>query len=823
MTYNFTSRAKKAIEIANNAAIELGHRYIGTEHILYGLAKEGSGVASKVIEKQGITPEDILDITVELVGREEPIEETLGFTPRTKRVIENAFIEARKLGYNYIGTEHILIGLLREGDSIATRILLELNINIPKFYGEIIKVINEGENLSSNNENNSNAKKTGSYNQTPTLNQFGEDLTEKARQGKLDPIIGRKEEIERVIQILSRRTKNNPCLIGEPGVGKTAVVEGLAEKIVTGDVPEILKDKRVVTVDISSMVAGAKYRGDFEERIKKALEEVKKVGDVILFIDEIHTIVGAGSAEGAIDAANILKPLLARGEIQLVGATTLNEYRKFIEKDSALERRFSPVTVNEPSEKDTISILKGIRDKYEAHHNVKITDEAIEAAVKMSVRYINDRFLPDKAIDLIDEAASKARLKTYTEPDSLKELEEEISNVSKDKEEAVRTQKFEKAASLRDKEKELKAKYEKEQKKWKNKNNKAITDITEENIAEVIASWTGIPAKKITENENEKLKNLEKNLHQRVIGQNEAVEAVAKAIRRGRVGLKDPKRPIGSFLFLGPTGVGKTELSKALAECLFGDENAIIRIDMSEYMEAHSVSKLIGSPPGYVGFDEGGQLTEKIRRKPYSVVLFDEIEKAHPDVMNMLLQILEDGRLTDSQGRTVNFKNTVIIMTSNIGARLITDKKSLGFSANNLDKEQNKEEEKAKKEYEDTKKEVMEALKRELRPEFINRIDEIIVFHKLNDTEIDKIIDIMLQEVINRLKEQKIKIELDSKVKKLIASKGIDKNFGARPLRRTIQNVLEDALAEEILDGKLDNEKLNKITVEDDKIIVKNK
>lgn len=823
MTYNFTSRAKKAIEIANNAAIELGHRYIGTEHILYGLAKEGSGVASKVIEKQGITPEDILDITVELVGREEPIKETLGFTPRTKRVIENAFIEARKLGYNYIGTEHILIGLLREGDSIAARILLELNINIPKFYGEIIRVINEGENLSSNNENNSNSKKTGSYNQTPTLNQFGEDLTEKARQGKLDPIIGRKEEIERVIQILSRRTKNNPCLIGEPGVGKTAVVEGLAEKIVTGDVPEILKDKRVVTVDISSMVAGAKYRGDFEERIKKALEEVKKAGDVILFIDEIHTIVGAGSAEGAIDAANILKPLLARGEIQLVGATTLNEYRKFIEKDSALERRFSPVTVNEPSEKDTISILKGIRDKYEAHHNVKITDEAIEAAVKMSVRYINDRFLPDKAIDLIDEAASKARLKTYTEPDSLKELEEEISNVSKDKEEAVRTQKFEKAASLRDKEKELKAKYEKEQKKWKNKNNKAITDITEENIAEVIASWTGIPAKKITENENEKLKNLEKNLHQRVIGQNEAVEAVAKAIRRGRVGLKDPKRPIGSFLFLGPTGVGKTELSKALAECLFGDENSIIRIDMSEYMEAHSVSKLIGSPPGYVGFDEGGQLTEKIRRKPYSVVLFDEIEKAHPDVMNMLLQILEDGRLTDSQGRTVNFKNTVIIMTSNIGARLITDKKSLGFSASNLSKEDNKEEEKAKKEYEDTKKEVMEALKRELRPEFINRIDEIIVFHKLNDTEIDKIIDIMLEEVVNRLKEQKIRIELDPKVKKLIASKGIDKNFGARPLRRTIQNVLEDALAEEILDGKLDNEKVNKISADDEKIIVKNK
>ena len=820
MTYNFTSRAKKAIEIANDVAIELGHRYIGTEHLLYGLAKEGSGVASKVLENQEITPENIIDVTLELVGKDEPIDETLGFTPRTKRVIENAFIEARKLGYNYIGTEHLLIGLLREGDSVAARILIELNVNIPKLYGEIIRVINEGENLTGESDSKNSRKKSGSYNQTPTLNQFGEDLTEKAREGKLDPIIGRKEEIERVIQILSRRTKNNPCLIGEPGVGKTAVVEGLAQKIVTGDVPEILKNKRVVTVDISSMVAGAKYRGDFEERIKKALNEVKKAGDVILFIDEIHTIVGAGSAEGAIDAANILKPLLARGEIQLVGATTLNEYRKFIEKDSALERRFSPVTVNEPSEKDTITILKGIKDKYEAHHNVKITDEAIESAVKLSVRYINDRYLPDKAIDLIDEAASRARLKTYVEPDSLKELEEELANVTKDKEEAVKIQKFEKAASLRDKEKELKAKYKKEQNKWKNKNNKSVTDITEENIAEVISNWTGIPAKKITEDENERLKNLEKNLHERVIGQDEAVQAVAKAIRRGRVGLKDPKRPIGSFLFLGPTGVGKTELSKALAECLFGDENAMIRIDMSEYMEPHSVSKLIGSPPGYVGFDEGGQLTEKIRRKPYSVILFDEIEKAHPDVMNMLLQILEDGRLTDSQGRTVNFKNTVIIMTSNIGARLITDKKSLGFSANVSSLDEDKKEEKSKKEYEETKKEVMEALKKELRPEFINRIDEIIVFHKLTDEEIDKIIDIMLKEVVGRLKDQKIEIELEPSVKKLIASKGIDKNFGARPLRRTIQSVLEDSLAEEILDGKLKKNKVNKIGVKDEKVVV---
>ena len=816
MTYKFTNRAKKAIELANEVAKELGHNYIGTEHVLYGLTKEGSGIAAKVLANQEVTPDSVIDEIVELIGQEKPINETLGFTPRTKRVVENAFIETRKLGYNYIGTEHLLIGILREGDCIAARILLELNVNIPMLYNEIVKVINEGEELQSEEKKGNTQRKSGSFNQTTTLNQFGEDLTKKAEEGKLDPIIGRKEEIERVIQILSRRTKNNPCLIGEPGVGKTAVVEGLAQKIFVGDVPEILKGKRVVSMDISGMVAGAKYRGDFEERIKKALAEVKKAGDIILFIDEMHTIVGAGAAEGAIDAANILKPLLARGEIQLVGATTLNEYRKYIEKDSALERRFSPVNVNEPSENDTIKILNGIRDKYEAHHGVKITDEAINAAVAMSVRYINDRFLPDKAIDLIDEAASRAKLKTYTEPDNLKELEDKIEEAKKDKEEAVRMQKFEKAAMLRDKEKELKEKYEKEQKKWKNKNTKQVTDISEENIAEVISNWTGIPASKITEDENARLKNLEKNLHERVIGQNEAVEAVAKAIRRGRVGLKDPKRPIGSFLFLGPTGVGKTELSKALAESLFGDENAMIRVDMSEFMEQHSVSKLIGSPPGYVGFDEGGQLTEKIRRKPYSVILFDEIEKAHPDVMNMLLQILEDGRLTDSQGRTVNFKNTVIIMTSNIGARLITDKKALGFT------KCASEDDNSKKEYEETKKEVMDTLKRELRPEFINRIDEIIVFHKLTDDEIGKIIDIMLNEVIKRLEVQKIKVELEPEVKDLIASKGIDKNFGARPLRRTIQSVLEDKLAEEILDGNLKKNKLAKIAVEEDRIVVKN-
>ena len=838
MTYKFTNRANKAIESANDIALELGHNYIGTEHILYGLAKEGNGIASKVLENQNVTADDILNKIEELIGSDEPIENIVDFTPRTKRVVESAFIEARKLGYNFIGTEHLLIGILREGDCVAAKILLDLNVNIPKLYNEIVKVINEGEDYQGENSSNysDGAKRRGkgSYNQTPTLNQFGEDLTKKAEEGKLDPVIGRKQEIERVIEILSRRTKNNPCLIGEPGVGKTAAVEGLAQKIASGDVPEILKDKRVVALDISGMVAGAKYRGDFEERIKKALNEVKKAGDVILFIDEIHTIVGAGAAEGAIDAANILKPLLARGEIQLVGATTLNEYRKFIEKDAALERRFSPVTVNEPSEKDTIKILKGIRDKYEAHHNVKITDEAIEAAVKLSIRYVTDRFLPDKAIDLIDEASSKARLRTYTEPDSLKELQEEIEKTKNEKEEAVLNQKFEKAAELRDTEKALREKFEKEQSKWKSKNTKSIVTITEENIAEVIANWTGIPAKKITEDENEKLKNLEKELHKRVIGQNEAVEAVSKAIRRGRVGLKDPKRPIGSFLFLGPTGVGKTELSKALAEVLFGDENTMIRLDMSEFMEPHSVSKLIGAPPGYVGFDDGGQLTEKIRRKPYSVVLFDEIEKAHPDVMNMLLQILEDGRLTDSQGRTVNFKNTVIIMTSNLGARLITDRKQLGFSnqgtasekakgeTNNISdkaksskdlKENSVNDEKSKKEYEEIKKEVMAELKKELRPEFINRIDEIIVFHKLNDNDINQIIDIMLKEVVNRLKEQKYDVEFEPDVKEMIAKEGIDKNFGARPLRRTIQNLVEDKLAEDILDGKLVKGKVNKITM----------
>ena len=794
MVYKFTNKAKKVIEIANDISIELGHNYIGTEHILYGLVKEGEGIAAKVLNNKGITDEKVRVKIEELLGVGREIKETLGFTPRTKRVLENAFLEAKRIGYNYIGTEHLLLAILKEEDCVAVRVIVELNVEVPKIYNEIAKVINEEE---SDQEIKRDINKVrGSYSATTVLNQFGEDITVQAEDGKFDNIIGREDEIERIIQILSRRTKNNPCLIGEPGVGKTAIVEGLAERIVSGEVPENLKDKRIVSIDISGMVAGAKYRGDFEERIKKALNEVKKVGDVILFIDEIHTIVGAGAAEGAIDAANILKPLLARGEIQLIGATTIEEYRKYIEKDSALERRFSPVDVGEPTEAETIEIIKGIRDRYEAHHNVKITDEAINSAVTLSVRYITDRFLPDKAIDLIDEAASQVRINLFTEPDTIKVMEEKIDVIMNEKEEAIYNQDFERAANLRDKEKEAREELNMEMNKWKKIKNKDITEIGEENIAEIISKWTGIPIQKLTEDENQKLKHLEEMLQKRVVGQNEAVEAVAKAIRRGRVGLKDPKRPIGSFLFLGPTGVGKTELSKALAEILFDNENSMIRLDMSEYMEAHSVSKLIGSPPGYIGYDGGGQLTEKVRRKPYSVILFDEIEKAHPDVMNLLLQILEDGRLTDSQGREVNFKNTIIIMTSNLGARYITEKKSLGFG--NVENE---------KEYEDIKKEVIKELKKELRPEFINRIDEIIVFHKLSEEDIKQITNIMLKQVEERLKNQKYIVEIDDGVVKAILKQGYDNNFGARPLRRTIQNLVEDRISEEILSGNLKKNK----------------
>ena len=721
----------------------------------------------------------------EMLGHGKEIKESLGFTPRSKRVLENAFLEAKRIGYNYIGTEHLLLALMKEGDCIAIKIILELNVEIPQIYNEVAKVINEEE---IDNEINKDISKSKSKSQqTTTLNQFGEDITEKAEEGKFDNIIGREKEVERMIEILSRRTKNNPCLIGEPGVGKTAIVEGLAEKIAIGDVPQNLKEKRIISIDISGMVAGTKYRGDFEERIKKALGEVRKAGDIILFIDEIHTIVGAGAAEGAIDAANILKPLLARGEIQLIGATTVEEYRKYIEKDSALERRFSPIQVDEPTEAETIEILKGIRDKYEAHHNVKITDDAVKSAVTLSKRYITDRFLPDKAIDLIDEASSKIRIKKYIEPDEIKKLQEELEKIEKDKEDAIYNQEFENAAKLRDKEREVKIKLSQSSSEWEKYKIRDIVEVKEENIAEVISKWTGIPVQRLNEDDNEKIKNLEKNLHKRVIGQNEAVEAVAKAIRRGRIGLKDPKRPIGSFLFLGPTGVGKTELCKALAENLFDNEDNMIRLDMSEYMEPHSVSKIIGAPPGYVGFDDGGQLTEKVKRKPYSLILFDEVEKAHPDVMNLLLQILEDGRLTDTQGREVDFKNAIIIMTSNIGARYITDRKNLGFGSGE------------KREYDESKNEIIKELKKEFRPELINRIDEIIVFHKLENREIIDIAKIMLKQIEKRLEEKKYLVKIDDSVAEIIANSEIDKNYGARPLRRKIQELVEDRLSEEIL------------------------
>ena len=804
MVYKFTKSGEKVLEIANELATDLGHSYIGTEHILYGLACEENGVAGKVLENQDIMPEDILDKIEEMIGGQ--VKESfsvLGFTPRTKKILENAYIEAKKLGSNYIGTEHILVGIIKETDSLANKILISLNVMPDNIYSDIAKTLNEFE--SNINSSEQNKEDNTNFTLSQNLSQFGNDLTKQAMEGKLDPVIGRNEETDRIIEILSRRTKNNPCLIGEPGVGKTAVIEGLAQKIVNGNIPENLKDKKVVTLDITSMVAGAKYRGDFEDRVKKCLAEVKRSKDIILFIDEIHTIVGAGAAEGAIDAANILKPLLARGEIQVVGATTLKEYRKYIEKDTALERRFQPVNIEEPTIEDSKKILKGLRDKYEAHHNVKITDEAIDTAVELSNRYINDRFLPDKAIDLIDEASAKVKLKAFVEPEHLKNLEKELEKIINEKEEAINIQNYERAAKLRDKENELLEELEKENDKWKNKNNKKIINIEKEDIETIISRWTGIPIYKITESENEKLRNLEISLHKRVIGQDEAVKSVSKAIRRSRVGLKDPNRPIGSFLFLGPTGVGKTELKKALAESLFGNENSMIRIDMSEYMESHSVSKLIGSPPGYVGYEENNGLTEKIRRKPYSVILFDEVEKAHNDVMNILLQILEDGILTDSQGKTVSFKNSVIIMTSNIGAREITERKKLGFSGNDYSQE---------KEYNDIRKMVNDELKRELKPEFINRIDEIVIFHKLTDNEIIEIINLMLNKVKNRLKNQGYYLEFDKSIKELIKEKGTDINYGARPIRRAVQNYVEDKLAEGILNGEI-NKNENKVILAD--------
>ncbi len=793
-----TERAREAIALSEDCAKEMGHNYIGTEHLLWGLISEGEGVAAKVLSSNGLTPEKVEKKIDVLIGTREPIDEiTTGFTPRTKSILERSYSEAMRLGHSYIGTEHILISLLREGGSLAVRILSDSGISIQKVYNDIIKSVQEDSEQEErpDRSSRSDSPKGRGKGKTPTLDKFGRNLTDMARDLKLDPVIGRDSVIDRVIQILSRRTKNNPCLIGEPGVGKTAVAEGLAQKIVSGSVPEVLKNKKVITLDLSSMVAGAKYRGEFEERLKTAMDEIRKSGDIILFIDEIHTIVGAGAAEGAIDAANILKPALSRGEIQVIGATTINEYRKYIEKDTALERRFQPIQLAEPTVEEAIEILKGIRDKYEAHHKVTITDKAIEAAVKMSVRYIPDRFLPDKAIDLIDEAASKIRMKTLTAPPSIKELEDEIDTVRKEKEASITTQEYEKAAKLRDKEQALTQKLKETKENWESTSNSAIKTVTPEEIAEVISTWTGVPVKSISENEGQRLLKLEETLHNRVIGQNEAVVSIAKAIRRGRVGLKDPKRPIGSFIFLGPTGVGKTELSKALSEAMFGDEDALIRLDMSEYMEKHTVSRMIGSPPGYVGHEEGGQLTEKVRRKPYSVILFDEIEKAHPDVFNILLQILDDGVLTDSQGRKVDFRNTVIIMTSNLGARLITESKNLGFSAG--------DDKNTTRDYEQIKSDVMGEVKRAFRPEFLNRVDDIIVFHQLTDDNIKNIAEKMLNNLKDRLAANGIEANFTAKTTEAIAKKGFDPIYGARPLRRAIQSDIEDLIAEKMLDGSI--------------------
>ncbi len=805
----FTERAQKVLIIAQQEAAALGHNYVGTEHLLLGLVKEGKGIAAQVLRGMGVDFDKVIEKVEELTGRgdQSAAPQMIYLTPRTKRVLELSVLEARRMNHNYVGTEHLLLGLIREGEGVAAKVLRDLNVDLGKAREEIIKT------LSSGGPGQGEAAQNDV--QTPTLDQYGRDLTRMARDGKLDPVIGRTKEIERVIQILSRRTKNNPVLIGEPGVGKTAIAEGLAQKIVEGQVPEIIKGKRVVTLDLASMVAGAKYRGEFEERLKKVMSELTGAGNVILFIDEMHTIIGAGAAEGAIDASNILKPALARGEIQAIGATTLDEYRKHVEKDPALERRFQPIMVGEPTVDETIQILAGLRDKYESHHRVKITDEAIRAAAVLSDRYIADRFLPDKAIDLIDEAASKVRIKTITAPPELKELEEKIEDIKKEKEEAISHQEFEKAAALRDEERKLKQQLGEIKGNWEKDTRQATAEVDEESIAAIVSDWTGIPVTKLAEEETQRLARLEDVLHRRVIGQDEAVKAVAKAVRRARVGLKDPKRPIGSFIFLGPTGVGKTELSRALAEALFGDEDATIRIDMSEYMEKHSVSRLVGSPPGYVGYEEGGQLTEKVRRKPYSVILLDEVEKAHPDVFNILLQILEDGRLTDSKGRTVDFKNTVVIMTSNVGAHTIRKQKRLGFADAGEDAK--------KDEYQKMKEGIMEELKKTFRPEFLNRVDETIVFHQLEEDHILKIVDLMLAELSKRVKDLQINLEVTDEAKQLIAKEGFDPMYGARPLRRAIQNMIEDRLSEEMLSGKVKEGDTVIVDAKDGKIVLTRK
>ena len=798
---NFTERARIAISDAHDTACELGHRYIGSEHIVAGLIKEGSGVAAKLLEKDGVTFDKVVEKIKEFTGSNAPLsmDTELAMTPRTKRILQLAAMEARNMGHSYIGTEHILMAILREGESVGVKIIVALGVKISDAYNEIVSAINEG--VIENSKGST--PRSGGKTDTPTLDEYGRDFTALAKDNKFDPVIGRTTEIDRVIQILSRRTKNNPCLIGEPGVGKTAVAEGLAQKIAAGDVPEMLKEKRLVSIDLSAMLAGAKYRGEFEERLKKVIDEVIKAKNVVLFVDEFHTIVGAGNAEGSLDASNILKPFLARGELQLIGATTLKEYKKYIEKDAALERRFQPVTVGEPTVEETVEILKGIRDKYEAHHGVTITDEALVAAAKMSYRYITDRFLPDKAIDLVDEASSKKQLSTQITPPDLKEKEKEIERLKSEREEAVNAQEYEKAAKIRDEEKALSDEAQKLKENWKGTGSTAKLEVTEEDIANILSDWTGVPASKLKEEEMDKLRNLEAILHERVIGQNSAVTSVAKAIKRGRAGLKDPKRPIGSFLFLGPTGVGKTELSKALSETMFGSEDALIRVDMSEYMEKHAVSKFIGSPPGYVGFEEGGQLTEKIRKKPYSVILFDEIEKAHPDVFNIMLQILDDGILTDAQGRLVDFKNSIIIMTSNLGASEIlgTSSSKLGFSTSNDTDES-----------EQIKNKVMAEVKRSFKPEFINRIDEIIVFDRLTKDEIKEIAGLLLKSLKKRLSENEITVEFTDAAIEKIADEGFDKIYGARPLRRAIQSKIEDMLSEKIIDGEIKSG--DKITVD---------
>lgn len=792
MQGKFTNKAQEVLKRAQEAALKLGNKYVGTEHILLGLTLVSDSVAAKALESQGVTYHQVMDKIQSMTGGTSAYYIPADFTPRAKRVVESSVQEAFRMGTGYVGTEHIIIALIRENDNIAVRIMVSLDLNLQRLYDDIMNMLGEGEDQNSSARGMNSQGEKQEKSATETLDKFSRDMTALAKKNKFDPIVGRDKEIERIVQILSRRTKNNPCLVGDPGVGKTAIVEGLAQKIAEGNVPDTLKNKRIVGLDISAMVAGSKYRGEFEERMKKAMDEVKADGNIILFVDEIHTIIGAGAAEGAIDASNILKPALSRGEIQLIGATTLEEYRKHIEKDAAFERRFQPVKVEEPDEQAAVAMLKALRDKYEMHHKVTISDDAIEAAVKLSSRYVSDRFLPDKAIDLIDEAASRLRLKTFSAPDNVAEMEEKLAEMEKEKEAAIKTEEFEKAAEIKRAQDALRAQWKEAKKEWENNHENQAQVVTREEVAEVVSVWTGVPLQSLQEEESQRLLHLEDILHQRVIGQSEAVKALAKAIRRGRVGLKDPNRPIGSFLFLGPTGVGKTELSKALAEALFGDEDAMIRIDMSEYMEKHSVSRMVGSPPGYVGYEEGGQLSEKVRRNPYSVVLFDEIEKASPDVFNVLLQVLDDGHITDGQGRKVDFKNTVIIMTSNAGARSIVEPKRVGFTSMETEEQS----------YQNMKKNVMEEVRHIFKPEFLNRIDDMIVFHSLTQEDILEIVKLMTKTVSKRIKENMdITVTFTDKALEKIAEEGYDKAFGARPLRRAIQSRIEDAFAEEYLMG----------------------